>query len=885
MRPEDAMFDLEKAISEWKARLRVHEILEDGLAADLETQLRDSIDAVKKEGASDEDAFAKAEARLGPLEAIADEYRKNRLAALDRRRPFRASRFFPSLAGNYLKTAWRKARREKAYAAINLAGLAVGLACGILTTLYVRHELSYDRYHARKDRIVRLVTGVRGGAYQAIAKVPGPWGLTALKEIPEIERAVRFVLMNEILVGRGEVRSYERGGLYADASVFEVFSFPLLRGDPATALAHPGTVVITESFARKFFGGADALGASLTFDSKTDYLITGVMRDVPAESHFRFDFLVSMETYANPMREDWRWNQFYTYLLLREGASPGAVAAKFPALLGRHMAAADAAGYATSFQKLTDIHLRSHLFREIEPNSDIANVIIFSAVAFLILAIAGINFMNLTTARALARAKEVGVRKAVGASRSQLARQFLGESLLMSAAAFAVALGLAALLLPVFRPLAGRSLALFGPSQTGFLAAMAGLSLAVGIAAGAYPAFVLSSFRPSEALRGRARGLRGDLMRKGLVVFQFAASAFLLVATGIVSDQLRFVQGRRLGFDIGHLIVVPIRDDKMRAGFEAAKRELMSVPGVVSASASGNLPGGSDWGVPYEAEGIAPDRLPPMRQLLVDEDFVATYRFELAAGRSFALDHPTDATAAVMINEEAARQLAWADPLGRTMAVPVLKHGPSPVIGVIKDFHFRSLHEKIGPIMLLTATPEMMTVISLRIRADGAPATLAGLERKWRELDPAHPFTYSFLDEGFARLYDRERRTGTLLLSVAGLAVFVACLGLFGLAAYAARKRTKEIGIRKTVGASTRSIVALLSGDFTRLVAIGYLVAVPAVVWLMSRWLQGFAYRRAIGIGPFAAAGIAVLAAGWLAVGFQSVRAARANPTDALRYE
>jgi len=791
----------------------------------------------------------------------------------------------PSLAGNYVKTAWRKARREKAYAAINLVGLAVGLACAILTALYVRHELGFDRYHLRNDRIYRLTTGVRGGAYEGIAKVPGPWGLAALKEIPGIERAARFVLMNEILVGRGEVRSYESGGMYADPSVFDVFTFPLLRGDPATALSRPGTVVLTESFARKFFGAADPVGGTLTFDSKNDYLVTGIIRDVPAESHFSFDFLVSLETYANPMREDWQWNQFYTYFLLEEDGSPEAVLAEFPELLGRHMAPADASRYAPQLQRLTDIHLRSHLFREIQPNSDIANVYIFSAIALLVLAIAGINFMNLTTARALARAKEVGVRKAVGASRRQLARQFLGESVFMSASAYAASLGVAALLLPVFRPLAGRSLALFGASQIGFLAAMAGLALAVGLAAGIYPAFVLSAFQPSDALRGQARGIRGDRLRKGLVVFQFAASAFLLVATGIVRDQLHYVQGKRLGFDIDHLIVVPIREDGMRSGYETVKRELMGVPGVISVSASGNLPGGSDWGVPYEAEGFSPDRLPPMRQLLVDRDFVATYKLELAAGRSFSLDHPTDATSAVMINEEAARQLGWADPLGRTMAVPVLKHGPSPVIGVIRDFHFRSLREKIGPIMVLVATPEMMTVVSLRIRATDVPATLAGLDRKWRELDPAHPFTYSFLDERFARLYERERRTGTLLLSVAGLAVLVACLGLFGLAAYAAGKRTKEIGIRKAVGASARSIVVLLSKDFTRLIAIGYLAALPVVVWLMGRWLESFAYRTAIGIGPFVAAGLAVLAAGWLSVGFQSVRAARANPTDALRYE
>jgi putative ABC transport system permease protein len=789
------------------------------------------------------------------------------------------------MTANYLKTAWRKAKREKVYAAINLAGLAVGLACGILTMLYVRHELSYDRYHARADRIFRLVTGVRGGAYEAIAKVPGPWGLTAAKEIPEIERVTRFVIMNEILVARGAARAYENGGVYADPSVFEIFSFPLLRGDPATALARPSAVVVTESFARKFFGDEDPLGAALTFDTKNDYLVTGVMRDVPAESHFRFDFLVSLETYANPMRDDWRWNQFYTYFLLKDGASTADIPAKVSALLHRNMAPEEASGYALRLQKLTDIHLRSHLFREIQPNADIANIYIFSAVALLILAIAGINFMNLTTARALAQAKEVGVRKAVGATRSQLTRQFLGESVFMSAAAFAAALGLAAVFLPAFRTLAGRDLTLFDGPHAGFLAVMAGLALIVGLAAGIYPAFVLSSFRPAAALRGQARAIRGDLLRKGLVVFQFAATALLLAATGIVRDQLRFVQGKPLGFGIDRLVVVRIREDSLRRNFETAKREFLGVPGVLSASASGNLPGGSDWGVPYEPEGFPRDKVPPMRQLLVDQDFVGTYGFELAAGRSFSLDHPTDADSAVMLNEEAARQLGWTEPLGRTIAMPVFKRGPSPVIGVLKDFHFRSLHEKIGPLMMLVATPEMMTVFTLRIAGDDIPATLAALERKWRDLDPAHPFTYAFLDEQFARLYERERRAGRLLLSVAGLAVFVACLGLFGLAAYATGKRTKEIGIRKAVGASSGRIVILLTKDFTRLIAIGYAAELPLVIWAMSRWLRGFAYRTPLAPWPFLAAGLAVLAAGWLAVGFQSIRAARANPTDALRYE
>jgi putative ABC transport system permease protein len=879
------MFDLEREINKWKKDLLKHEVFEDGLLADIEGHLRDAYEAGRTAGLEEEAAFRAAADLVGPADRIAAEHRKNRLVALDRRSPFRPGRFMPALAGNYLKTAWRKARREKGYAAINLAGLAVGLACAILTLLYVRQELSYDAYHVHKDRIFRLVTGFQGGAYEAIAKVPGPWGPAVESEIPEVERAARLMLMNEVLVGRGQTRFYENGGMYADPSVLEVFTFPLLRGDPATALGRPGSVVVTESLARKFFGAEDPVGQTLTFDTKEDYQVTGVMRDVPAESHFRFDFLVSLATYANPMRDDWKWMQFYTYLLLEKDAPPRAVAAKIASLLSHHMEPADAGKFSPRLQKLTDIHLHSQLFREIQPNSDIANVLIFSAVALLILAIAAVNFMNLATARALSRAREVGVRKAAGASRRQLAAQFLAESVFVSAVAFMLALGLAALLLPLIAPLTGRTMRLFEPSQVGFLAAMAGLALVVGIAAGSYPALILSAFRPVAALRGQAGGVRGGALRKGLVIFQFAASALLLISTGVVSDQLHYVRNKRLGFDKDHLIIIPIRDDAMRSNFETAKRELESVPGVLSATASGNLPGGSDWGVPYEPEGIPLDRVPPLRQLVVDYDFIGAYGLELAAGRGFSRDHPADATAAVMINEEAARQLGWSDPLGRTIAIPVFKRRPSPVIGVLKDFHFRSLHEKIGALMLIVADPAWMSVISVRLRADNIPASLDGLLRKWRDLDPAHPFTYSFLDDRFARLYADERRIGRLLASVAGLAVFVACLGLFGLAAYAAGKRTKEIGIRKTVGASAGSIVLLLSKDFMKLMAIGYLTAAPAVVWLMTRWLDGFAYRVSLGPWPFLAAALAVFAAGWIAVGFQSLRAARASPTDALRYE
>jgi putative ABC transport system permease protein len=880
------MFDLEKAIKDWRKTLRRYETLEDGLIAEIEAQLRDTYEARKSEGLGDEEAFRTAAEQVGSVETIAAEYYKNRARGLAGGPPWRPSRFFPALAWNYAKTAWRKIRREKVYAAINIAGLAVGLACAVLTLLYVRQELRFDQYHARKDRIFRLVSKLQGASYDAIAKVPGPWAEAALKELPDIERTVRFFFLNETLVSRGGKRFYEEGGFYADPSVFDVFSFPLLKGNPATALTAPGSVVVTERFARKYFGDEDPLGASLTFDTKDEYLITGVIRNVPAESHFTFDFLVSMASYTDTARrDDWRWLQFYTYLLLKDGASPGAIAEKFPQILRRNLPESEAVRYTAFLQPLTDIHLRSRLFREMSPNSDIGTVTIFSAVALFILLIACINFMNLTTARAATRMKEVGVRKVAGASRPQLVRQFLGESVLMSGIAFAGALGVIAFLLPVFNSLTARSLVLFEARQAGFLAAMAGLALAVGLASGAYPAFVLSASKPAAVLKGRTRGIGGGLLRKGLVVFQFGVSALLMIATGVVHDQLGYIQKKGAGFDQDQLIIVPMRDQGMKARYEAVKHELAGVPGVVAVAASGNLPGGGDWGIPYVPEGIPRDKIPDIRILAVDLDFVATYRFGLAAGRGFSPDHPGDATGAFLINEEAARQLGWTDAVGKTIGMPTIQRAPAPVVGVLKDFHFRSLHEKIGPILLFIPPAEWMTVFSVRIRPENIPATLAALERKWRELDPAHPFTYAFLDERFARLYQSERRMGRLLDYVAALAVLVACLGLFGLATYSAERRTKEIGVRKVVGASAKSIVVLLSMEFTRLVAAGYVIAVPFVYYAMSRWLQGFAYRMSLGPGPFVAAGLAALAVAWLAVAFQSIRAALANPTESLRYE
>jgi putative ABC transport system permease protein len=879
------MFDLDNAIREWTGGLRRHDVFEEALIADLELQLRDAAAALKGEGLPDEEAFRRAVAQVGSPEMIAAEYRKNRMLARDRRSPWRPARFVPALAGNYLKTAWRKMKGQKGVSFINVAGLAVGLACALLVIVYARHELSYDRAHANRDRIFRLATGVRGASYEGIAKVPGPWGPAVLKDLPEVRQVTRFVFVNETLVARGDVRSYESGGLYADPSVFEVFTFPLLAGDPATALEAPGSVVVTESFARKYFGDEDPMGRPLTFNVKDEYVVRGVMADVPPNSHFTFDFLVSLTTYKNPNREDWHWQQFYTYLLLRDGASPGDVAAKVPGVLGRNMAADRAAAYTPFLQPLTDIHLRSNLFREMEPNSDIATVTLFSAVAFFVLLVACFNFMNLTTARALTRAKEVGVRKAAGAGRRQLAAQFLGESALVGLIALAVAVLAAGLALPAFGALMGRPLALPGPAAWRFWLTLVGLALVAGGASGLYPAVVLSAFRPADALKGRSVGPKRQGLRRALVTTQFAISIVLIIATGVVTRQLDYVRTRRLGFNPAQLVVIPLRDEATRTAADALKREFLKDPRVLAASASANLPGGSDWGMPYEPEGFPKDQVPPMRILAVDQDFVETYELKVAAGRDFSGDHASDATGAFLINEEAARALGWADPIGRTITLPAAERSNAPVIGVLEDFHFRSLKERIGPVLLFVPPPDWFTVLTVRIGAGDIRETMAAIERAWSAFDPVHPFAYSFMDERFARLYASEERMGRLLGDAAGLAVLVGCLGLFGLAAFSAEQRTKEIGIRKVLGASVWSVVRLLSVEVLVLVGLANLIAWPAALFAMRGWLQRFAYRAPIRPVVFMISALLAMAIALLTVSWQSVKAGLANPIDSLRDE
>lgn len=786
---------------------------------------------------------------------------------------------------NYLKIALRNLRRHRGFTFINVTGLAVGMASCLLIFLYIRDELSYDRYHEKADRIYRLAVHVDGASFGAgIAKVADPWGPGARSEIPGVIDQTRFVLFGRTLVERGDRREFESNGMYADSATFNLFSWPLSEGDPQTALVGPDKIVVTKSFAERWFGVEDPMGRTLLMNNHDVLTVSGVMDDVPLNSHFTFDFLVSLESYHHELRGDWiKWNQFYTYLLLSHSADPASVATGFDEVLHTHLDAEHAATYHTLLQPLASIHLHSHLHREIAVNSNVSYVYIFSTIALFILLIACTNFVSLSTARASRRAHEVGVRKVSGADRAMLIRQFLGESIILSGAALVLAWILSISLLDLFNDLAGMSIGADALIGFPLVASLIVVACIVGAVAGFYPAFVLSSFRPAKVLKGDTAQNGSALLRKGLVVFQFAVSACLLIATGVVYRQLHYIQNKDLGFDKEHVVIVSTNEPSTAKRYETIKEQIRRLPGVVDVSFSANRPGGSDWGIPVEFEGVSQDDAPAPRMLCVDQDFISTYRMEIIDGRGFSRAFPSD-TAAYVINEAAAKALGWTVAQSGRIRMPVIGRGYGNLIGVVKDFNFHSMHEEIKPLILFMQ-PGWLNTFNIRLQPNAVDRTLSGIKKIMAGYEPNYPFVYRFFDEQFDSLHDAETRIGKVLGYFAALAIFIACLGLIGLASFSAERRTKEIGIRKVLGASVARILLLLTTDTALLVLIGVVFASPIGYLVMSRWLSSFAYTAGIGWGVvLGAAGVTLLLA-VAATCLQSARAATVDPVASLRYE
>jgi len=798
-----------------------------------------------------------------------------------------------SMIKNYLKIALRTIRRHPSYSLLNISGLALGMASALLILLYVQDELSFDRYHDNSDRIYRIINlDMDDGDYEGIAKVNGPWAQAAVEAVPEVEVATRFTFFGQALIENEAVREYQGGGFFADSVVFDIFDFEFIVGNPQTALLQPQSIVLTEEMASIYFGDGEALGQTLEVDNSSEntltgaYTVTGVIKNVPEQSHFTFRYLVSMSTYRHPDMTDWvLWNQFYTYVLLNEGTSPESAAATFASVLPQHYAEDQIDNYNPAFQPLVDIHLHSNLFREIAVNGDARYVYIFSCIAFFILLIACINFINLSTAQSTKRNKEVGIRKVSGANRYVLIRQFLSESFLLSLFSIILAVGVALFFLNTFNELTGKALISSQLIQGPFVLGLVGLWIVVSFLAGGYPALLLSSFKPAAILKGRSSGTGHSMLRKGLVVFQFAISAFLIIATGIVLQQVDYMQTKKLGFNQEQLINFPIRDDALRGQADAVKQALLQHPTITHVSVSGNMPGGGDWGIPLQPEGIAQDDIPPTRILAIDEDFVETFQMEVAVGRDFSSERPAERELGYIINQEAAKQYGWDNPLEKTIAMPAIGRAPGPVIGVVEDFHFRSMREEIGPMVMFAPPQGWFSVYSVRVAPGQVEEALTHLETVVAGFDPEHPFTYSFFDERFGQLHAEEARMGELMKYFAFLGIVIACMGLLGLAVFIAQQRTKEIGIRKVLGASVRQVTFLLTKEFTSWVIAGFILAVPFAYLAGHQWLEGFVYQAKMSIWIFLGAGIMALLIAWLTVGVQSIRAALTDPVKALKYE
>lgn len=812
---------------------------------------------------------------------------------------------------NYFVTTLRTIRKQKAFTFINVFGLAIGLTACLLALLYIRDELSYDRYNVKAERIHRLSARLfRQGQELNISGAGAPVGPYLKEHFPEVEDAVRFREEGSIRVKAGEQSFRETNVVYTEPAFFNVFTVPLLRGDAATALASPRTLVLSRTTAAKYFGRNDPLGRSLLVDGEQEWTVTGVFEDIPRASHFHFNILlsfVSLDLESDQVSNSWMSFNFPTYLLFREGASPRPLADKLDALIASRMAPEVRQSMGISvdeflkrsgmrienrLQPLAAIHLRAGQgIAEFEANSDIKYIRIFTAVSLFILLLAVANFVNLATARSSGRAREVGVRKVLGSARRDLIGQFLLESLVFSLLALVLALLFVRLALPLFNQLAGKQMDISMLAAPGVAGAVLGLVLAIAILAGAYPAFYISAFRPAPVLKGEiAKGARGGLLRRGLVVFQFTVSVVLIIGTSVVFRQLRYIQNQNVGFDREQVLVL---DNTHLLGPRATvlKEEMLAYPGVVGASLSGFLPVPSSRARMIVAAEGDPEgsTAPPIGVWTVDHDYIRTLGMTLASGRDFAKDRETDAEA-VILNEAAVRHFRFGEPVGKKAVLHdfdqqggLTVERTFTVIGVVRDFNYDSLRSAIEPVMLRLG--ETGSRLLLRVKGEDAAGTIETLRRKWAAFAPGEPYEYGFLDERFDRMYESELRTGRIFGTFAGLAVFVGCLGLFGLAAYSAARRTREIGIHKVFGATVPDVLGLLVREYIVLVAVANLIAWPVAYLMMSAWLRDFAYRTGIGWAGFLVTGAATLAAALLTVGVQSVKAASANPAETLRFE
>ena len=777
---------------------------------------------------------------------------------------------------NYLKIAIRTIIKHKAYSFINIVGLAFGITCSVLMFMWVQDELSFDRFHANAGELHRVLLDSQEASATHEAVSPPILARKMKEEIPGIVNATRLANQGRMLFSIDNKHQYEEGALLADPSFFEMFDFPFVQGDPTTALNEPHSLVITKSVAERYFGNGDPLGKTITLNHQKDYTVTGVIADIPANSHLQFDFIRPFELLREAGRnlESWKDVSFYTYVQLQKGTSYQDVNAKLKKLIERE----DPKHNIYYLQPLKRVHLYSNFNFDITSHGNILYVYIFGAAALFILLIACINFMNLATARSSIRAKEVGMRKVIGACKSDIVKQFFGESFLSSFLALVISIILILLLLPAFNTLSGKQLSFDLAGNTGLLLGLGLIAFFTGIISGSYPALFLSAFHPIMVIRGSLKtGTRGVLFRKILVVTQFSLTIILIIGTVVVHSQLKHIRKQSLGYAKDNIIVFGLRGE-IGKNFEVIKNELLKNTAITNVSLTSSLPthigsgsSGAWWEGKEEGTRIQ------MQINSVDVNYLDTFKMEMAEGRFFSREHTTDDQAFVL-NEAAIKAMGMESPLNKNFRVFGVD---GTIIGIVKNFNYKSLHIEIEP-LILAVIPQYYRYLCVRINGDAGGA-IAAMKDVWNRSAPGFPFEYSFLDQRIDDLYRTEQRMGTVFNSFTLLALFIASLGLFGMTSFTAERRTKEIGIRKVLGASIPSIVTLLSKESTKLVLLSNIIAWPVAYIAMNSWLKSFAYRTQIEIWIFFASAFATLLIALLTVSYQSIKAALANPATSIR--
>ncbi len=799
---------------------------------------------------------------------------------------------------NYIKIAIRNLVKHKFYSLINICGLAIGLASFIIILLYIIDEVSYDRYHKNADNIYRLVNVYDfDGVGENSASSPFPVAFTMKDEYPGmIKNVVRIFNFQSprMLIELGDKRYNERRFFFADSTFFHIFDHEFIHGNPKTVLNESYSVVLTESAAKKYFGGDNPVNKTIKFEKQFDLKVTGVIKDVPAQSHFNFDFIASMSSvgrmFGGRLPQTWVWNPCWTYLLLEDGAAP-VLEKKFPDFINKYFNDAEKKNISLYLQPLTDIHLKSRLDYELEPNNNISYIYILSAIAAFLLIIASINFMNLATATSAARAKEIGVKKVVGVYRSQLIFQFISESIILSFISLIIALILVELLLPAFNTFTNKDIVLSILLQPKYLLALIILVLFTGAFSGIYPAFYLSAFKPVSVLKGSLRREnKSTLPRKILVVIQFVISITLIIGTLTVLNQLKFLRNADLGFNKEQVIIIPVNHTPIARSYKSVKNELLLNTDIISITAVDDIFGVAHNTHEFRPEGFPQDKLQFYPALVVRYDFVKTFDIKILAGRDYNEDNKTDPEKGMLINEAMVKHLGWGsneEALGKKFKS---LHGEERVIGVTNNFNATSLHEQAGPFVLnIKEKPDevmwFLKFMAIRIAPDNHKKTIDFIETKCKEFAPNRPFEYSFLDQELNKLYKDEDNLGKLSLIFSLLIIFIASLGLFGLTSFMAEQRTKEIGIRRVLGAKVTDIITLLSKEFLKLIVIAILIAWPIAFLLIDDWLSHFAYRTAINWFVFILAGLFALIIALLITAYKAYVTSQTNPVDTLKYE